>query len=107
MLQINLNSFNECYFKNYFKYLIGQLYKSLCLKEEQNKTLMSYLESLNRELIGNSKLISFLKSDARFISLLSKIQFLISNPDIDVSIFKKEIFSAISIVQKLEKKYIQ
>jgi hypothetical protein len=106
MTNVNLNALNDNYFSNYFKYLINQLYKSLCLKEEQSQTLISYLESFNRELIGNKELIDFLKGDARFISLISKIQFLISNPNVDEDIFRKEIFSSMSIVKKLEEKYL-
>ena len=82
MIEVNLKALNDTYFKNYFRYLINQLYKSLCLREEDSDTLVSYLESLNRELIGNVQLIHFLKGDARFISLISKIQFLISNSKI-------------------------
>lgn len=105
MLKINIDNFSDEYFVNYFNYLIGRLYTGLCLKDEYSDTLVSHLESLNRELIGSAELISFLKGDARFISLLSKVQFLISHSDVDQKIFKKELFSAISIIKKLQKKY--
>lgn len=107
MIKVNYEVLNDAYFVNYFKFLIGQLYKSLCLKEEDSTTLISFLESLNRELIGNKELISFLKGDARFISLLSKVQYLIYDSSVEQKVFKKEIFSCISIVQKLEKQYIK
>jgi hypothetical protein len=95
---------NKC-FINYLDFLIGQLYKSLCLKEEQSDTLCDYLDSLKNELIGSKELIVFLKSDARFISMLSKIQYLICEPEVSHKVFKKEIFSCISIVDKLKNKY--
>lgn len=97
---------NELY-TNYLQFLINQLYKSLCLKEEQNETLINYLESLKNELLGSIELIEFLKYDARYCSMLNKIQFLISTPDVNHKTFKKEIFSCISIVKKLEGKYIK
>jgi len=106
MIQTNYSVIPDDLFVNYLNFLKGQLYKSLCLKEESSDTLISFLESLNRELIGNKELIAFLKNDARFISLLNKVQFLISESDATHEVFKKEIFSCISIVKKLEEKYI-
>ena len=105
MITVNYDVFSDESFKNYLNFLIGQLYKSLCLKEDDDKNLISYLESLNRELISSKELIIFLKNDARFISMLTKIQYLISEPNTTHKIFKKEIFACISIVQKLLEKY--
>lgn len=105
-IQVNYNMFDNKCFVNYLNFLIGQLYKSLCLKEDGSETLVSYLESLNRELIGSKELIKFLKDDARFISLISKIQYLIlEERSVTQPVFKKEIFSCISIIQKLLRKY--
>jgi len=106
MININLDNINKQFFINYFNFLISQLYKSLCLKEEKSETLIEFLESLKCELIGSKDLIEFLKNDARFISLLSKIQFLISEKNIEHKKFKKEVFSSISLVEKLKDKYI-
>ena len=105
MIEVKYGMFDEKSFQNYLKFLIGQLYKSLCLKEDNSETLLSFLESLNRELIGSKELITALKNDARFISLMCKVQYLISDTKVDHKVFKKEIFSCISLIQKLQKKY--
>ncbi|HEY8888940.1 MAG TPA: hypothetical protein VIM70_01600 [Clostridium sp.] len=105
MIEVKFGMLNEKAFENYLKFLIGQLYKSLCLKEDNSETLLSYLESLNRELIGSKELITILKNDARFISLMCKVQYLISDTEVDHKVFKKEIFSCINLVQKLQKQY--
>lgn len=107
MIKVNYGVIDDKLFENYLEFLINQLYKSLCLKEENNETLINYLESLRNELIGSIELIEFLKYDARYCSMLNKIQFLISKSDIDHKTFKKEIFSCISTVEKLKKKYIE
>ena len=44
MVQVNLEAFSEEFFLNYLNYLINQLYKTLCLKEENSLTLTSYIE---------------------------------------------------------------
>jgi hypothetical protein len=107
MIQVNYELFPPEMLANYYKFLINQLYKCLCLKEDGCETLESFLQSMNYELIGSKSLIVSLKGDARFISLLNKIQFLISEPDLDLKIFKKEIFSCIKIVEKLEDQHLK
>ena len=107
MIKVNCGAIPDDLYSNYLSFLIGQLYKSLCLKEDENNTLVSFLESLKRELIGNKELIGHLKYDARFASLLNKVQFLISNSDASHKVFKKEIFACITIVGKLQEKYCE
>jgi hypothetical protein len=105
MIEVKYGILPDKYFANYLDFLINQLYKSLCLKEENCDTLISYLQSLQCELIGSKELISAFKNDSRVISLLNKIQYLIATPEIEQKVFKKEIFSCISIVEKLQVKY--
>ena len=66
------------YFANYFQFLVGRVWKILPMSEENNKHLKGYMESLQRELIGNMNLVEDLKYDGYFITLLNKIEFLIS-----------------------------
>jgi hypothetical protein len=91
-------------FCNYLGFLIDKVYKILPMKEQNNITLHEYLESLQRELIGNIDLIIKLKEDRNFLSLMSKIQYLIDN-EYDNTICKKEVFSCINIIEKIIKKY--
>lgn len=105
MITVNYSTISDELFTNYLEFLINQLYKSLCLKEDNSDTLYSYLTSLRNELLGSVELINFLKYDARYCSMLNKIQYLISTSNISQKEFKKEIFSCINIVQKLLKQY--
>lgn len=92
------------YFANYFQFLIGRVWKILPMSEENNKHLKEYMESLQRELIGNMNLVEDLKYDGYFITLLNKIEFLISE-EYNHAIMRKEIFECIDIVEKLSNKY--
>lgn len=105
MTKVNYDVIPNELFINYLEFLINQLYKSLCLKEEKSDTLLSYLMSLRNELIGGVELIEFLEFDARYCAMLNKIQFLIYERNVSQVQFKKEIFSCINIVQKLIEKY--
>lgn len=91
-------------FCNYFDFLIGRTFKILPLKEEGNKTLKSYLENFQRELIGNQNLFTVLVDEPSFISVLSSIQFLIDEK-YDTTVCRKEVFKCIHILEKIKKKY--
>lgn len=105
MMKVDYSVIPNELFTNYLEFLINQLYKSLCLKEEESNTLFSYLISLRNELLGSIELIKFLKFDARYCAMLNKIQYLISEKNVSQQEFKKEIFSCIDVIQKLLKKY--
>lgn len=92
------------YFANYFKFLIGRVWKILPMKEEGNKYLKRYMESLQRELIGNMNLVEELKYDGYFITLLNKIEFLI-NENYDHSICRKEVFECIELVKVIRERH--
>lgn len=92
------------YFANYFKFLIGRVWKILPMNEENNHDLKTYMESLQRELIGNMNLVEELKYDGYFITLLNKIEYLI-NEKYTHEICRKEVFECISIIKKISKKY--
>jgi len=92
------------YFANYFQFLIGRVWKILPMTEEKDIHLKEYMESLQRELIGNMNLVEELKYDGYFITLLNKIEFLI-NEKYDHDICRKEVFECINIINKIIKKY--
>jgi hypothetical protein len=91
-------------FNNYFKFLINKTYKILPMKEEKSETLKSYLESYQRELIGNQKLIIELTNEPQFITVLNIIQYLISE-EYSLDTCKKEVFRCIHILEKIKDKY--
>lgn len=92
------------YFVNYFKFLIGRVWKILPMSEENNKHLKGYMESLQRELIGNMNLVEELKYDGYFITLLNKIEYLISEK-YNHEVCRKEVFECINIINKIAHKY--
>lgn len=90
--------------QKYIKALIGQFYKILPIKESGEPSLDKYMESLQREMIGCKNLILALNNDELFLSLLAVLQYMIEN-DCDISTVKSEVFKAINICKKLQKKY--
>lgn len=84
--------------------MVNQFYKILPLYENKSPTLHSYMESFMRELLGNKNLINDLKNDGLYLTLLGTLQFLIDN-DCEVRVVKSDVFKAISIIKKLQKKY--
>ena len=90
--------------QKYLKALIGQFYKILPIKESGEPSLDKYMESLQREMIGRKSLILALNNDELFLSLLAVLQYMIEN-DCDISTVKCEVFKAINICKKLQKKY--
>lgn len=90
--------------QKYLKSLIGQYYKILPIKESGEPSLSRYMDSLQRELIGCQTLIEALNYDELFLSLIAILQYLIDN-DCGTDVVKCEVFKAISICKKLQKKY--
>lgn len=89
---------------NYYEFLINKVFKTLPMKEEGNPDLLKYLDSLKREIMGNMTLVNNLKFDGYFITLLNKIQFLISE-DYDNAVCRKTVFECIDLVNKLKSEY--
>lgn len=89
---------------NYFSVLINHFFKILPLKEDQEPTLDEYMNSLLVELVGNQKLMTALNFDGLYPSLTGILKYLIDN-DCSTPVVKREVFKAISICKKLQKKY--
>lgn len=106
MISVRYGLIPEENFCNYFKFLINKTYKILPLKEEESDTLKSYLESYQRELIGNKDLISIMVNEPKFITLLNILQYLISE-DYSVKVCKKEVFKCIHILEDINFKYFK
>ena len=104
MIQTKYYAIPNAYFGNYFKFLIGRVWKILPMSEEDSAHLKEYMESLQRELIGNMNLVEDLKYDGYFITLLNKIEYLISE-EYSHEICRKEVFECISIIEKISNKY--
>ena len=106
MIEVKYGMLPKENFCRYFEFLINKTYKILPLKEEKSDTLKSYLESFQRELIGNMDLVSVLVDEPRFVSVLNTMQFLISEEYSD-KICKKEVFKCIRILEEINNKYFK
>ena len=104
MIEVKYSLLPHNSFCNYFDFLINKTYKILPMKEENSLTLKSYLESYQRELIGNKELVDVLVDEPQFITVLNTIQFLISE-EYTNEVCKKEVFKCIRILQKIKNKY--
>lgn len=91
--------------ENYLRSLINLFFKILPLKESEERSLNTYMRSLQAELLGCQSLIVALNKDAQFLSLVSILQYLIDHPDSDVPFVRREVFRAISICNKLKERY--
>ena len=90
---------------NYFKTLVNRFFKILPIREAEDVSLFIYMQSLQKELLGCKEFIPELCTDAAYLSLLGKLQYLIDNPECTVREVKREVFSAISICNKLKAVY--
>ncbi|MCK9319420.1 hypothetical protein [Methanoculleus sp.] len=104
MIEVKYENIPDEMLVNYFNFLIGKVYKILPISEKEPDTLKEYLESLILELRGSKELISKLRNEGSFISLLSIIQYFIDNECTHREL-KREVFKSIDIIQKLQKKY--
>lgn len=90
---------------NYLRNLVNLFFKILPIRESEQATLGAYMSSLQSELLGCKSLIVALHEDSMFLSLLSILQFLIDNQDSSIPIYRREVFKAISICNKLRARY--
>ena len=106
-IQINYDAIPDELFGNYLEnLLIGRFYKLLCMREEESQTLSEYLESFMIELRGSEGLIVSLKYDPNLHLLLSILQYFIENSNLEVAVYKREVFKCIDIVKKLQERYL-
>ena len=89
----------------YFRALVNRFFKILPIRESEDKSLTTYIRSLQIELTGCGAFIERLDRDPQYLSLLSVLQYLQDNPDCSVKEVRREVFNAISICNKLRDKY--
>lgn len=97
---------NEAVLNNYMKNLVNMFFKILPMKENGEDTLGVYLCGLQSELIGCGNVIEAFHNDARFLSLISILQYMIDHPDCETKDVKRGVFSAISMCNKITKTYL-
>lgn len=92
--------------RSYFKRLVNHFFKILPMRENNEESLITYMQSLQVELLGCKSFISIMETDAEYLTILAILQYLIDNPDCSVTQVKREVFRAISICNKLQAKFL-
>lgn len=92
---------DEEFLNEYFKTLVNGFFKILPMKEGGEESLPVYMRSLQVELVGCRNLISFIHDDPSYITILSILEYLIGNPECTVKEVKREVFRAISIINRI------
>ena len=101
-------SFCEAYtmtLPNYFQYLVNHFFKLLPMRENGAETLCQYMNSLMFEIGGFNRLFVETDYSAYIVTLLSILQGLIDDPEIDIVVYRREVFHAINICNKLQEIY--
>lgn len=91
--------------RNYFANLVNQFFKILPMRENDEDSLVTYMQSLQIELLGCKDLIPEVRDNPSYLTLLSILQYLIDNPECTIPIVKREVFRSISICNKLKSIY--
>ena len=90
---------------NFFDTLVNCFFKILPIRESEEESLPVYMRSLQSELVGCGEFIEHLNNDARFLRLISTLQYLIDHPDCDVHTVKREVFKSIRICEQMSRQY--
>lgn len=90
---------------NYMSTLVNLFFKILPIKEKEERTLNTYVRSLQLELLGCHELVAAIHEDPQFLTLIAILQFFIDHPECPVKDVKREVFKAISICNKLADRY--
>lgn len=89
----------------YFSSLVNRVFKILPIKEREEKTLETYLDSLSMELLGCKSLIPVLNGDGAYLSILASIRYIHDNPDLPLPVIRREVFRTISVCKKIEERF--
>ena len=85
----------------YFSSLVNRIFKILPIREREESTLGSYLDSLCLELIGCGDLLPVIGADEGFLTLLATIRSIRDHPELPVPVVRREVFRAISVCKKM------
>lgn len=90
---------------NYLSGLVNKFFKILPMKEDNEPSVNEYMSSLQVELIGSKNIVKSLGDDAMYMTIISILQYLIDE-DCDIRVVKREVFKAISCINKLSDRYV-
>ena len=92
---------------NYLTNLVNLIYKILPLRESGEDSLVPYMESLEIEMLGCSELIEAIHQDRAYLTIISIVEYLSTHSDFPVKVFKREVFKAINLCNKLKERYCE
>lgn len=84
---------------------MNRFFKILPMREEEEKTLVTYMQSLQSELIGCNEVIESINNDPSYLTLIAVLQYLIDNSFESPLVFRREVFHCINICNKLSALY--
>ena len=88
--------------------LVSQVYKILPLFETGERSVIQYMTSLQREMLGLGSLIAAFRDDDRYLCVLAILQRMIDcglDGSQDIRTIKSDVFKAISILKKMKEHY--
>ena len=91
---------------NYLKSLVNRFFKILPMRENNEKSLITYMQSLQIELLGCKSFLNIINNEPDYLTILSILQYLIDNPECSVVTVKREVFRAISVCNRLRSKFV-
>ena len=89
----------------YLKNWVAKFFKVIPIRESNDPSLTVYLQSLQREILGCEAMLPVMRQDAQFLSLVCRLQYLIDTPEMPFLELRRDIFTCISICNKLRAKY--
>lgn len=92
--------------QNYFKHLVNRFFKILPIRENEEGSLVTYMQCLQAELLGCKELVLAINNDPSYLRLLSILQYLIDNPTCSQPEVKRYVFQSISLCNRLKAQYL-
>lgn len=86
--------------KDYLNYMINCIFKILPLKEEDNKGLKEYLDSVLIQVLGSIETYPELSDNQKYVSIINTLYYL-KNNDFTTKQCKRETFKCINILQEM------
>lgn len=108
LISIHNTPVNEMLISRYMHKFIDKIFKILPMIENNEKSVIVYMESLQAELEGYEDLFKDANTDPMLVSLLSILQWLresVTNSNQPYKRIRREVFHAISVCKKLEDHY--
>lgn len=90
---------------NYFRLLVNLFFKILPIWESGDGSVVTYMETLQSEMLGCKSVIVAINNDGLFLSLISMLQDLIDHPEYEHTKVRRTVFNAITICNKLNARY--